>query len=254
MKTATIAGGTARFDLSGVVAGNYFIRVNGLADDLVPTRFVDPANTTSQFVGQKLIATVIGSLSDPTYRIRTFSKGQGQHPAVIYYDGTNEIPEQYAYVMLSLKTSPQKFEILVLGTAFQLNNYSPAAATHPSTSTSVNPPFSTWIFSGSDHADDYNGTDSKCNTCHGNLATKPAAFSDITVSNGWCFRCHYGKAGTDAGFIDTTAVFATTPTIVPATVTSTPATPAPTRTPGTPAFEAFLAILVMLITVLARRR
>ncbi len=130
----------------------------------------------------------------------------------------------------------------------------PTIATHPSTSTSTNPPFSTWIFSESDHADDYNGTDSKCNTCHGSLDTKPATFSLITTSNGWCYRCHYGKIGVDAGFIDTTAALAATPTSAAVTSTPTATTAVSTATPKTPAFETLFAISALLITVLVRRR
>ncbi|MCZ7382206.1 MAG: hypothetical protein O8C64_11640, partial [Candidatus Methanoperedens sp.] len=155
MKTATVAGGTAQFNLSGVAAGDYFIRVNNLADDIVPTRIDDPTKTINQFVGQKLRVTVIGSLSDPTYRVQTFSKGQGEHPVVVYSDGSNEVPETYAYAILSLKTSPAKLEINALGTASQLNNYTPTTATHPSTSTVVNPTFLTWMLGEKNHASDY---------------------------------------------------------------------------------------------------
>jgi hypothetical protein len=258
MTNGTVAGGTAQFNLSGTAAGDYFIRVNDLSDDLVPTRIDDPTMAINQFVGQKLRVTLIGNLTGATYQVLTFSKGQGEHPVVVYSDGTNETPETYAYVILSLKTSPQKLEIRALGTASQLNSYTPASATHPSTSTSTNPTFSMWMLGDNNHANDYNGTDSKCNTCHINLDTKPAKFSLITTNNGWCYRCHYGKVGVDAGFIDTTAVLAATtiPTTMPTTVISTPTatTAVPTATPSTPAFEALFAISALLVMVLVRRR
>ncbi|VVB94327.1 Uncharacterised protein [uncultured archaeon] len=250
MINGDVSGGTVQFNLSGIDAGDYFIRVNDLADDLVPTRIDDTATAINQFVGQKLRVTVIGNLSDPTYRIQTFSKGQGEHPVVIYSDGSNDIPEQYAYVLLSLKTSPQTLEINVLGTASQLNSYLPTAAIHPSTSTAINPAFSDWMLGENNHAYDYNGTDSKCKSCHINLDTKPAAFTQITTSNGWCYRCHYGKAGVDNGFIDATALSAATP--MPTTPIT--ATGQPTATTKTPAFEALLAISALLITVLSRKR
>ncbi len=250
MINGDVSGGTVQFNLSGIDAGDYFIRVNDLADDLVPTRVDDTATAVNQFVGQKLRVSVIGNLSDPTYRIQTFSKGQGEHPVVMYSDGSNDIPEQYAYVLLSLKTSPQILEINVLGTASLLNSYSPTTAIHPSTSTAVNPAFSDWMLGENNHAYDYNGTDSKCKSCHINLDTKPAAFTQITTSNGWCYRCHYGKAGVDNGFIDATALSAATP--VPTTPIT--ATGKATATTKTPAFEALLAILALLITVLSRRR
>jgi hypothetical protein len=249
IKTATPAGGTAQFDLGSIAGGDYFIRVNNLADDLVPTRIDDPTKAINQFVGQKLRATVIGDLSDPTYTISTHSKGQGHHPVVRYADGVVEPPERYCYVLIYQKTSPQKMEIRVLGTADLLTTFTPRTATHPSTSTETNPSFSTWMIFGKSHGIDYNGTDSKCNTCHINLDTKPATFTAVTSTNGWCYRCHYGKGGDDNGFLDTIALTAVTTTATPIATAA-----APTATPKTPAFEALLAISALLIMVLVRRR
>ncbi|MCZ7393023.1 MAG: hypothetical protein ABOK23_02985 [Candidatus Methanoperedens sp.] len=249
VRTATIIGGKAQFDLSGVAPGDYFIRVNDLADDLVPTRIDDPSTAISQSVGQKLrVSEIDNNLSDPTYKIMTFSRGQGAPPVVGYSDGATLTPERYAYVILSLKTSPQKLEFRILGSAAQINSYTPTMPNHPST---LNPPFSTWMMGESNHASNYNGTDSNCNTCHVNLDTKPATFSDVSITNGWCFRCHYGKGGLYR-FIDTTVI--STP--VPTTVIPTPiaTTVVPTATPGTPAFEAFLAISALLVAILVRRR
>ncbi len=254
VKTATIIGVNAQFDLSGVAAGDYFIRVNGLADDLVPTRIDDPTKDINQFVGQKLRVTVTGSLSDPTYRIKTFSKGQGEQPVVGYSDGATLTPERYAYVILSLKTSPQKLEIRVLGTAYQLNSYTPSMATHPNVSTAINPPSSGWMLNSETphHGDIYNGTASNCNVCHINMDTKPASFSLVSNTNGWCYRCHNGKGGDGSGFIDTAAALAAaTPTV---TATTAATTAAPTATPSTPAFEGILAISALLVVILVRRR
>jgi len=249
IKMATLTGGTAQFDLGSIGGGDYFIRVNNLADDLVPTRIDDPTKAINQYVGQKLRATVIGNLSDPTYAISTHSKGQGHHPVVRYADGVIEPPERYCYVLIYQKTSPQKMEIRVLGTAAVLTTFTPSAATHPSTSTATNPSFLTWMIFGKSHGIDYNGTDSKCITCHINLDTKPATFTQITTLNGWCYRCHYGKGGNDNGFLDTIALTAATATSTPIATTA-----APTAAPKTPAFEALLAISALLIMVLVRRR
>jgi hypothetical protein len=119
---------------------------------------------------------------------------------------------------------------------------------HPST---LNPPFSTWMMGESNHASNYNGTDSNCNTCHVNLDTKPATFSDVAITNGWCFRCHYGKGGLYR-FIDTTVI--STPVATTAAPTPIATTAVPTATPGAPAFEAFLAISALLVAILVRRR
>ncbi len=208
-KTATIINGTAQFNLSAADAGDRFIRINDLNDNLIPTRIDDPTKGIAQFVGQNLRESVIGNLSDPTYRIKTFPSGQG-NPIVRCTDGTG-VGFDSLYVILSLKTNPQKLEInglsnsltsgnIVIISAESVTNFTPTAPTHPSTSTSINPPFSKWVFGKGSHGDDYGGNDSKCSTCHGNLDAEPASFSEITINKGFCFRCHYGKGGTDAGF------------------------------------------------------
>lgn len=203
VKTATLKAGAAQFDLSSVKAGDYFIRVNGLAADLVPTRIDDPTTSVTQFVGKKLRATVIGSVADPTYRLKTYSKGQQEHAVVKYSNGSNATPERYAYVVLSLKTTPQKIEVRTLGTAALLSSYSPASPSHPGPGT---PAFASYILGGKNHGKDenYGGTDTKCNTCHGNLDTRAAQFKSIATNNGWCFRCHAGKGGDPKGFVDQT--------------------------------------------------
>lgn len=258
VKTATITGGTAQFDLSGVTAGDYFIRVNGMADDLVPARIDDPTKAISQFVGQKLRVTVIGDVDNPTYRIDTYSRGQGEHSVVGYSDGAVPVPERYAYVLLSLKTSPQELEIRVLGTAALLTSFSPGSATHPSTAITKYPSSSTWMVmtaGSTHHSEDYNGTDSECNICHVNMDTKPARFQDVTTGNGWCYRCHYGKGGVDNGFIDTTPSGQTpVPTVTIQPSPTATKTAVPTATATIPAFEAFLAVSAVLAALLLVRR
>ncbi len=139
IKTANLIDDTAQFDLSGVEAGDYFIRVNALSDDLVPTRIEDPAKPTSQFVGQKLLMTFIGrSVSDHTYLIMIFSKGQGGHPVVKYSDGTNVTPELYAYALHPSNTSSPAIEVRVLGTAALLTSVMLTEGTSPHN-------FSTWV-------------------------------------------------------------------------------------------------------------
>lgn len=207
VKTATISGGTAQFDLSGMVGGDYFIRVNDLNDNLVPTRINAASKDVNQFVEQKLGFSVIGSLTDPTYRIKTFSKAQGG-PAVIKYstaDGTDTAPivtpEEYAYFVVSPKATPQKIEIHVLGTAVLLNSFASATGKHLSP---YDYSYVEWQGAAGEnhHGDIYGGDDTKCSGCHGNLDTHVAKHSDIETSNGWCFRCHNGKGGDGMGFID----------------------------------------------------
>ncbi|MCX9010630.1 MAG: hypothetical protein OIN66_05840 [Candidatus Methanoperedens sp.] len=262
-KAANITNGTAQFSLSAGQfpyrdEGNRYIMINNLYGDLIPTRIDDPTKDIHQFVGEKLRVSVIGNLSDPTYQIETFTQEQGEHPAVSYYDGTN-LSGMFGgnvYTILSLKTNPQRFQVITLGAPRtgreqKIIDYTPAAPNHPSTSTSINPSFSKWMFGEGSHGDDYDGDDSKCSTCHGNLDTKPSEFSDIMVNNGFCFRCHYGKGGSDKGFVvDTIGLGIQTS----AATTASP-TPAPTTaTPKIPAFEAFSAIAALLAVLLIGRK
>jgi hypothetical protein len=180
------------------------------------------------------------------------------------------------YIIQSLKTKPQKLEIkyvvLVSSELTNITDYTPAAPIHPSTMTAINPPFSKWVFGEGSHGVDYGGNDSKCSTCHGNLDTKPTNldterdnFTDIPINNGFCFRCHYGKSGTDAGFVGepgcqhpylapqvTPATTTANPTTVPYTPAAT--TTKPTATPKTPAFEALSAIAALLAVLLIGRK
>ncbi len=273
-KNATITNGTAQFNLSAGDTGDRFIRINDLNDNLIPIRIDDPTKDINQFVEQNLRVSVIGNLSDPTYRIKTFPNGQG-NPVVMCTDGTS-VGFDSVYIVLSLKTNPQKLEIdqltnnlemsypgnfsgnIVIIVAGSVIDYTPTAPTHPSTSTSINPSFSKWVFREGSHRNDYSGNDSKCSTCHGNLNTKPASFSEIAVNNGFCFRCHYGKSGTDAGFAGQIGCRHPypAPQFTPATTTEKPtATPTaiPTSIPKTPAFEALSAISALLVMILVRR-
>ncbi|MFZ3059130.1 MAG: hypothetical protein WA102_05255 [Candidatus Methanoperedens sp.] len=268
-KVATITNGTAQFSLSDRDAGARLIVINKF-DDFIPT-LIDPTKDVHQFVGQKLRVSVIGNLSDPTYRIETFTAGQGyDHPAVSYSDG-NYSPEALGmyhgdiYTVLSLKTNPS-FQVTTLGSSRagrgqSINSFTPTTPTHPSTSTSINPSFSKWMFGEGSHGNDYDGNDSKCNTCHGNLDTKPLKFSDIIVNNGFCFRCHYGKGGSDKGFVlDTSAWYTPLPTTekpttvpyTPITTTANPTATPTSATPRTPAFEALSAIAALLAVLRCR--
>ncbi len=282
---ATITNGTAQFSLrsNGYAgnpygdAGNRYIMINNLEDDPIPTRINDPTKDIRQFVGQKLRVSVIDNLSDPTYRFETFTTEQGEHPTVSYSDG-NYSPEVLdifygdVYTILSLKTNPS-FQVITLGAPRlgreqKILDYTPTVPTHPSTSTSINPSFSKWMFGEGSHGVDYGGNDSKCSTCHGNLDTKPSKFSEITINNGFCFRCHYGKGGSEKGFVvDTIGLGIGTPastTMKPTTVPYTPiaiaakppAVPTTTTpaTPKTPAFEALSAIAALLAVLLIGRK
>ncbi|MCZ7391956.1 MAG: cytochrome c3 family protein [Candidatus Methanoperedens sp.] len=282
-KNATIINGTAKFNLStGDVSSGYYsgsqlegasvMRINDLNDDLIPTRIDDPTKDIHQYVGEKLRVSVIGNLSDPTYRIETFSKGQGKNPVVKCTDGTGVIFDSI-YIIISLKTNPQELEIkairdglemsqpgnfsgnILIISAERITNFTPTAPTHPSTSTAINPLFSKWVFG---HGDDYGGNDSKCSNCHGNLDTKPASFSEITVNNGFCFRCHNGKGGADAGFAGQVGCMHPYPPppelMITPTPTVTPTAIPTTATPKTSAFEALSAIAALLSVLLIKRK
>ncbi len=177
-KMATITNGTAEFNLSDRDAGESFILMNDLTDDPIPTHIDDTTTDIHQFVGKKLQVSVIGNLSDPTYLIKTFSKGQGKHPVIRCFINESGTPSlESIYIKLSLKTIPQKFETIEInvasGAPAGITSYTPTSLLHPSTSTSFNPPFSEWVFR---HGEDYGGNDSKCNTCHNNMDKRPKTF------------------------------------------------------------------------------
>lgn len=275
-KNATIINGTAQFNLSIGDAGDRFIRINDLNDYLIPTRIDDPTKDVHLYVGEKLRKIVIGNLSDPTYLIETFSKEQYKYnydkfTEVKCTDGTG-VGFDSIYIVLPLKTKPQKLEInavsegllesqpgnfsgnIILVSAGSIIDYTPTTPIHPSISTSINPPFSKWVIS---HGDDYGGNDSKCSSCHGNLDTKPSSYSEVANNKSFCFRCHFGKSGTEAGFAGQVGCMhphmAPTESMITPTPTATP-TAIPTPTPKTPAFEALSAIAALLISVLVKRR
>lgn len=194
LKIATISAGTASIDMTGLSGGNYFLRVNDLADDLVPTKIDNPGVPLVQAVGPKLRLTRVGPPSDPTYRMLSFSRGQGSKNVVKYSDGSSAAPQSYAYALLYLKTSAMKIETRTLGTAALLVSYTNGGP-HP---------FASWTLSGGSakpHGDPTVYTSDRACSCHGDLNSKPASFSSIRESNGWCYKCHYGKTGPLNGFV-----------------------------------------------------
>ena len=76
VSTASVAGGVASFALSGVPTGDYFIRLNDLANDLLPVRLA--AADTTELVNTSLDEAVVGQITDPTYTIFTLTQGRGR--------------------------------------------------------------------------------------------------------------------------------------------------------------------------------
>ncbi len=214
---------TAQFNLSGISPGDYFIEVNGLAGDHLPTRIDSNASDINQTVGKRLRNSVIGDIANPTYRIKVYPSGNppvvnSSHPVVNYATGANETKYNYVIVPGSIN----EIEVRVLNTSEKLSNFTSPSGTHPAGANFSSEPFQIWILGDiknstgafiGNHGHLYNNTDSNCNTCHGNLDTKASNFSDITLNNGWCFRCHYGKTGPRNGFVDPTVVVAANGTI-----------------------------------------
>jgi protocatechuate 3,4-dioxygenase beta subunit len=224
VETATLPDNmTAQFNLSGIMPGDYFIEVNGLIGDHLPTRIDSNVSDINQSVGLRLRNSVIGNISNPMYRIKVYPSGNppvvnSSHPVVNYATGANE--SIYNFVIVPGNTS--RIEVRVLNTSEELSNFTPSSNTHPAGANFSSEPFQIWILGDiknstgafiGNHGHLYNNTDSNCNTCHGNLSIKAPSFSDITSSNGWCFRCHYGKTGPGNGFVDPRAVAAANGTI-----------------------------------------
>lgn len=202
--TATIVAGSASLSLTGIVAGDYFLKVNGDADDLVPTRIDSPVKSFVQSVGTKLRASLVGPSSAPVYRINTYSAGQSLSPAVKFSDATPISGEQ-PYVLVHLQSPGM--EILVLGTAAPLCTYSPVSPMHYDTITGGSVSFDAWLINTnglSHHGDAFNATGgpATCSGCHSNMGTKPTALTAVGPKSSWCYHCHNGVAGSAGGFLD----------------------------------------------------
>jgi hypothetical protein len=198
-------GLTATFNLSGITPGFYSIEVNGLTSDRVPTYIDNNTITQNQSVTGSLTGIVIGDASNPTkYRIK--ARSGGRHPVVNFATGQNE--SQLPFIIV-YNTSVQTIEIRVVNTSELLTNFTPSG-NHP-----TGPTFQDWQFGANNHGIVYNNTDSSCNGCHVNMNTKPANYTDVATSNGWCFKCHNGgtKGGDSNGFVDSSAPTGTTLTL-----------------------------------------
>ena len=188
--TATLAGGMAAIDIAALAPGDYFVRVNDLDDDPVPTRIDDASTDVIQTTAQTLRESLIGpSAGNATYHVLTFSQGQDLHDVVKYSDGTEVAPEIHAYAIADLVKST--LETRVLGTAALLTSFT-AGPTHV---------FRTWIIGPQFHgSQDLAGC-----TCHGDINAKAATYASITPAHGMCYRCHYGPGGPDDdGIVDPT--------------------------------------------------
>jgi hypothetical protein len=198
---ATLSSGSAVFALKGLSPGDYFIQINGDANDLVPTRVEDPGSSLTQTVGQKLRASYVGPASAPMYRINTYSAGQNESPVVGYSDG-GVIPGEQPYVIYSFSTS--QLEIRLLGNAAPLTSLPlPRCVGH------AYDPADGWLLNTTNedhHGDAFNadGGAAGCQTCHWYGSMKKYTFSALTPTDGWCYRCHYGTGGSSAGFVDPT--------------------------------------------------
>jgi hypothetical protein len=198
---AMVVNATAVFDISSLTAGDYFLDINGDADDLVPTRIDDPTGAITQRVGQKLRASYVGPIANPAYRINTYSAGQNESSVVRYSDGTTISGEQ-PYVIYSFASS--QMEISLLGTAQRLTSLPlPRCVGHSDV------PADAWLLnttSEDHHGDVFNadGGAGDCQTCHWYGTEKKYTFGAVTATDGWCYRCHYGAGGASAGFVDPT--------------------------------------------------
>ncbi len=203
-KSGTLAGGSVVVELTGVASGDYFLKVNGDADDLVPTRIDDPTRDLVQSFGTKLRTSVIGSASAPSYRIQTFPKGQGGPAVQGWSTGTDVSPVAYGYALMSFKTVPRFLETRVLGTGQLLVRKDDNQVIHFHGQGSGL--FPDWLIGVNNHGKPLNyASDGTCLGCHGaSLDTKPATYADTVPTSGWCYKCHLGKGGPASGLVDPT--------------------------------------------------
>jgi hypothetical protein len=188
VSTGTINSGAAVLPMTGLTAGDYFIRLNNLANDLVPTRIDNPATSLAQRVSNMLNVSNIGPTSAPTYKIVTWSLGQARPSVVGFLTGATAPPTRYAYGIMSM-TGTVTFQTRVMGTAAPLASFSPPSNGEHNELT--------WIIGTNGHRA---SAGSSCLGCHG--STKPAAYTSVRTSSGWCYKCHYGTGGTSAGIVD----------------------------------------------------
>jgi len=180
---ATIAAGQAKFPVTGLAKGFYFIRLNGIANCLVPTKIDNPTVNTRQYVGRRLRDSVIGTVASPKYRIQTFPQGQSCKPIVKYSNGTKATPAGYAFAIA--KPAAGTFQLRYLGRGLLLSS-----RTHSGPHA-----FPGFIMGPSHH------TGNGCTGCHGSSTSHPATYASITKTNGWCYKCHYGSGGSKSGFV-----------------------------------------------------
>ena len=199
--TAQISSGNATIDLNGIGGGNYFITINGLSEDRIPTRLAASADSfpnMTQLVGKGLDESLIISGSDTLFRLRTFLKSHGAHPVRAYSNGADISPHEYAYAIESFLAGATSLEIRVDSTAaLLLSETGQRRGPHPP---------GTWMLGENNHgtgpAGDLDSTAAQCQNCHANFDTKPMQWSMITPMRGYCYKCHYGSGGPMAGIID----------------------------------------------------
>jgi hypothetical protein len=204
VKAAQIESGRAAFDISQLAPGDYFITINDLPEQKIPTRIIsagtDSIREMNQYVSRTLASSLVTVNYDTLFKFKTFFRGQGWRPVRKFGDGIDVSPEEYAYCILSFRVMPANLEIRVDGNAALLvRELAPRHSPHR---------FGSWILGVANHgigpAGDPDSTSAQCRGCHQNFDLKPPAWSQISPMNGLCFKCHYGSSGTAAGMIDPT--------------------------------------------------
>ncbi len=241
-KFANISGGEAKFNLSPGDTGYFLIRINNLSSYIL-TCIDDPTKNINQSVGQELEISVIGNLSDPDYLTKCY-KTQGTYSMHWFNGGLVPISTDYACVLFSSKNSSLKFYVVTTRYVWIIDTpidytQTPIKPAHPNISKAS---FPKWVFN---HGYDYGGEDSRCNTCHGNLDSKPESIDSVTINSGFCFGCHYGKEGIKEGVLSTISINMQPAPIPP----KTPATPR-----AVPGFEVAVTVAALLILKLLIRR
>jgi hypothetical protein len=202
VKVAQTTSGRADFDLLQIEPGDYFVTVNGLSQDRIPTRIIAPTADTipdiDQYIGRTLNSSSIIINGDTLFKIKTFFRGQGGHPVRKFSDGADVSPPEYAYCIQSFRAMPGNIEFRIDSTAALLiRELPPHHSPHM---------FNSWILGSANHGlgpgGDPDSTAAQCQRCHPNYEIKPPDWSQISAMNGLCFKCHYGSAGISEGIVD----------------------------------------------------
>lgn len=199
VKTATVASGTATFDLTGVNNGDYFIILNDSTTHRSPIYLADYTKNYTHKVGANVrLSVMLSSTGDSLYKFKTHNNSDGELEVLKYSNSQGTGRYSYSFVSYSTKTLEIRYidDGSVISSLPQSNN-----SYHYSV-------FGSWDLGKTNHGkgpeSDSLLTSTMCGdvNCHPNFWVKPPQWSQITQKYGWCNKCHDGYLGACDHFYD----------------------------------------------------